>query len=385
MLKLKDNVKINTDGNAATATKATQDSAGQQINTTYIKKVEITDNNELKYTLGNGGTSTADLSSKIVTPQYIKDMPHKLVLSKINITTSALTNFTANSTRSTFTAAINQNCRINSGNLSTSVSRVKFKANYNFGDVLCSIFIHDNTNNKDYYASLDYDGEKTLYLTFDFTIPSNNFYIGANTYGIDGYSANKLIITELEYYADTTIHFLSTNKTNESFTPVKDYDPATKKYVDDNIANNSGGKNKIKMLLKESSVYTSNDLNNNTSMEVECPIKIGCLYRGYLYICQTQMMGMATVNCSVVPICFGREDEHVYYVGENPIISPFYYNDASSALKTGYGAVTGIDLTNSVAKISFIPTSRISSMEETTDEFILRLIVSEEETYIGFE
>ena len=47
-------------GNAATATKATQDSAGQQINTTYIKGLSIS-NNALIYTKGNGTTGNVDL------------------------------------------------------------------------------------------------------------------------------------------------------------------------------------------------------------------------------------------------------------------------------------------------------------------------------------
>ena len=44
-------------GNAATATKATQDSAGQQINTTYLKGLSIS-GNTITYTKGNGGTGT---------------------------------------------------------------------------------------------------------------------------------------------------------------------------------------------------------------------------------------------------------------------------------------------------------------------------------------
>ena len=44
-------------GNAATATKATQDSAGQQINTTYIKGLSIS-GKTITYTKGNGTTGT---------------------------------------------------------------------------------------------------------------------------------------------------------------------------------------------------------------------------------------------------------------------------------------------------------------------------------------
>ena len=48
---------ISVSGNAATATKATQDSAGQQINTTYIKGLSIS-GATITYTKGNGTTGT---------------------------------------------------------------------------------------------------------------------------------------------------------------------------------------------------------------------------------------------------------------------------------------------------------------------------------------
>ena len=48
-------------GNAATATKATQDSAGQQINTTYIKGLSVS-GATLTITKGNGTTSTATIN-----------------------------------------------------------------------------------------------------------------------------------------------------------------------------------------------------------------------------------------------------------------------------------------------------------------------------------
>ena len=47
-------------GNSATATKATQDSAGQQINTTYIKELSVS-GATLTITKGNGTTSKIDL------------------------------------------------------------------------------------------------------------------------------------------------------------------------------------------------------------------------------------------------------------------------------------------------------------------------------------
>lgn len=53
-------VTVNNVVNATNATKATQDSAGQRINTTYIKGLSIS-NNALIYTKGNGTTGNVDL------------------------------------------------------------------------------------------------------------------------------------------------------------------------------------------------------------------------------------------------------------------------------------------------------------------------------------
>lgn len=53
---------INISGNANTSTKATQDSAGQQINTTYIKGVTV-NNATLTITKGNGTTSTVTINN----------------------------------------------------------------------------------------------------------------------------------------------------------------------------------------------------------------------------------------------------------------------------------------------------------------------------------
>lgn len=65
-------------GNAATATKATQDSAGQQINTTYLKGLSIS-GQTISYTKGNGSTGSITLptgggsNSYIVESKYNAD------------------------------------------------------------------------------------------------------------------------------------------------------------------------------------------------------------------------------------------------------------------------------------------------------------------------
>ena len=57
-------VKGALDGNAATATKSTQDSQGQQINATYIKSLSLSsDGKILTYTKGDGTTGTIELGA----------------------------------------------------------------------------------------------------------------------------------------------------------------------------------------------------------------------------------------------------------------------------------------------------------------------------------
>lgn len=59
-------------GNAATATKATQDSAGQQINTTYIKGLSIS-GQTITYTKGNGSTGTITVPTGAGAKGYITE------------------------------------------------------------------------------------------------------------------------------------------------------------------------------------------------------------------------------------------------------------------------------------------------------------------------
>ena len=59
-------------GNAVTATKATQDSAGQQINTTYIKGLSIS-GQTITYTKGNGSTGTINVPTGAGAKSYITE------------------------------------------------------------------------------------------------------------------------------------------------------------------------------------------------------------------------------------------------------------------------------------------------------------------------
>lgn len=63
---------INISGNANTATKATQDSAGQQINMTYIKGLSIS-GNTITYTKGNGGTGSITVPTGAGANAYITE------------------------------------------------------------------------------------------------------------------------------------------------------------------------------------------------------------------------------------------------------------------------------------------------------------------------
>ena len=63
---------INISGNANTSTKATQDSIGQQINTTYIKGV-TSNNDTLTLTKGNGTTTTTTINNVANATKALQD------------------------------------------------------------------------------------------------------------------------------------------------------------------------------------------------------------------------------------------------------------------------------------------------------------------------
>nr|DAO80845.1 MAG TPA: structural protein [Caudoviricetes sp.] len=63
---------LNCTGNSATATKATQDSGGQQINTTYIKNLSVSENT-ITYTKGNGTTGKITTQDKYSTNEVKTD------------------------------------------------------------------------------------------------------------------------------------------------------------------------------------------------------------------------------------------------------------------------------------------------------------------------
>ena len=63
---------INISGNSATATKATQDSAGQQINTTYLKGLSIS-GQTITYTKGNDSTGTITVPTGAGAKSYITE------------------------------------------------------------------------------------------------------------------------------------------------------------------------------------------------------------------------------------------------------------------------------------------------------------------------
>lgn len=65
-------VTVNNVANADAATKATQDSEGQQINTTYIKELSISEQT-ITYMKGNGGTGTITLPTNAGIKGYITE------------------------------------------------------------------------------------------------------------------------------------------------------------------------------------------------------------------------------------------------------------------------------------------------------------------------
>lgn len=210
-------------GNAATATKATQDSAGQQINTTYIKGLSLS-NDKITYTKGNGTTGNLDFSDYAKKSDF-NELPHKN--SGVTTTVTSMNNFTKNG--DSYTAAIASDCSLNI-QTSAPITNVSFDVEYDLGDILCGITINGEG------VSMDPSGG-THFERFSINIPStSSFSIDVDNYGIDGWEGNKIIISNIVCSNGSIPHFLSTNVTNENFIPTQDMHPATKKYVDNATA-----------------------------------------------------------------------------------------------------------------------------------------------------
>lgn len=111
-IKLKDTASI-TAQNASSATKATQDSAGQQINTTYIKGLSVS-GRTITYTKGNGTTGT--ITTQDTNTTYSTGTSSALGLTKLYTGTGTATDGTI--TQKVITEQLNKTAKIMDGNTS---------------------------------------------------------------------------------------------------------------------------------------------------------------------------------------------------------------------------------------------------------------------------
>ena len=120
-LNLPDTIKANLTGNSDTATKATQDSAGQQIDTTYIKGLAVS-GRTITYTKGDGTTGT------ITTQDTNTDTKVTQTVTTTNAEYPVLFSADANkTTTSTTTAGFSSNIKINPS--TNTITATTFKGN----------------------------------------------------------------------------------------------------------------------------------------------------------------------------------------------------------------------------------------------------------------
>ena len=126
-------------GNAATATKATQDSAGQQINTTYIKGLSAS-NATLTYTKGGGSTGTVTVNNVANATNADKlDGYHysdivKKIQGKTTPTMTALVDWTAMTTACNLSPkTVSVSTVVNGSSVTLSVPSIKSLRNISTG------------------------------------------------------------------------------------------------------------------------------------------------------------------------------------------------------------------------------------------------------------
>lgn len=225
-------------GNAATATKATQDSAGQQINTTYIKGLSAS-GNKLTYTKGNGTTGNLTLPSGITE----EEVNTKINALKYGTSTSNGYSVTSNSGNATISIENNKIKLVTSvsngksfnviliadHNIATGALKISNSRNSLNGPLSgFSLYIGD-----EYIDSYEtgYSGHTIINST---EIPTGTqIKFSFNYAGSSEYC--DLYIEGLYTGGSAATQYLPINNT-QSYTPTEDYHPATKQYVDGMIS-----------------------------------------------------------------------------------------------------------------------------------------------------
>ena len=146
-------------GNASTATKATQDSAGQQINTTYIKGLSVS-GKTITYTKGNGTTGT------ITTQDTWRGIQNNLTSTATDQSLSAAQGKVLNDKIDAIQVG-GRNLLINtSTNKSTTVNTVGTSNGF-------TTFDPYNTNNNTTLKDLGFKSDDKVTISFDWSISKN--------------------------------------------------------------------------------------------------------------------------------------------------------------------------------------------------------------------
>lgn len=203
-LKLPATIKATLSGNASTATKATQDSAGQQINTTYIKGLSV-NGRTITYTKGDG--TTGSITTQDTNTTYSTGTASTSGLTKLYTGTGTATDGTM--TQAAIKSALDGKAasshehsaaNITSGTLSADRLATSGVTAGSYGPSANATPAHSGTFSVP-YITIDSKGRVTAASTKTITLPADN-----NT---DTKVTNTLANTTKAYITGTT-----TNSTN---------------------------------------------------------------------------------------------------------------------------------------------------------------------------
>ena len=174
-INIKDSIESSTikgslNGNASTATKATQDSAGQQINTTYIKGLSVS-GKTITYTKGDGTTGT--ITTQDTNTTYSTGTASTSGLTKLYTGTGTATDGTmtqsainsalsgkVNKTGDTMTGSltVNNNLTVNGSGKTISITVPNTSYAWISTDTSSGLYLHQNLSVKgEIYAGANYN------------------------------------------------------------------------------------------------------------------------------------------------------------------------------------------------------------------------------------
>lgn len=251
------------------ANKAIQDSAGQQINTTYIKNLSLnTSTNKLTYTKGNGSTGNIDLP--YITKEYVDKLEYQLNYEPLELT--FYNSMPSNMIGSMLDIGADISLSPGSGgDVYFAIQAPTTDVSY--GGLLISVSedFDGTIIVEEVSGSMTYDlSDRTIQISESGMSYPFKFKMIINCDVTSGPNSQIFIRRVADFNADTSTNstqYLSVrNKT--AYMPTEDYHPATKKYVDSAITNSNNSTStsinrEIEVLYMNNKLQTYNLITSN--------------------------------------------------------------------------------------------------------------------------